>query len=528
MRTFKYLLLLYLFTILPLTASAQLNFRIRSNNPGNKLKTAENIICNMYVDSVDENKLVEEGIRGMLKELDPHSSYSTPNEAKTMRESLDGDFEGIGVTFNMLNDTLYVIQTVPKGPSEKVGVLPGDRIVWVDDSLIAGVKMSRNDIVSRLRGKKGSKVKLGIIRPGISHRLDFVVKRDVIPLHSVEAAYMIRPHVGYINVSSFGRTTHKEFMKAAEELRSRGMTTLVLDLQNNGGGLMSAAVSMCNEFLDKDEQIVVVKGLRTPTKVYSAHGDGLMRDMNVVVLVNEYTASAAEIVSGALQENDRATIVGRRTFGKGLVQQPFDFDDGSMMRITIAHYYTPSGRCIQKPYKKGDTDDYEKDIENRLKHGELTCADSIHLDKSQVFYTTRKHRAVYGGGGIMPDEFVPLDTTQYSQYYRKLMTSNIVNEQVMRYIDVQRKDLKTKYKTFDSFDSKYTVPKSLTDKIIAVGKQKKIEPKDDADLKETLPSLRTVIKAIIARDLWTSSEYYQIVNTRSDIVKRAVSLIENK
>lgn len=519
------LLLFCLFTFLPLVASAQLTFRAGKNSPIRKLQLAEMLINSAYVDSVDEDKLVEDGIRGMLKGLDPHSSYSTPDEAKAMHESLEGDFEGIGVQFNILNDTLVVIQTILNGPSEKAGIQPGDRIVWVDDSLIAGVKMPRAKIVRKLRGKKGSKVCLGIIRPGVRERLDFTVKRDVIPMHSVESAYMIKPNTGYVHMSSFGEKTHKEFMEAVDSLRQRGMKNLILDLEDNGGGLMSSAVSIANEFLDDGDTIVYMYGRTTPMRIYTARGNGRLRDIKTYVLVNEYTASAAEIVSGAIQDNDRGTIVGRRTFAKGLVQRPVDFTDGSAMRITIAHYYTPSGRCIQKPYKKGDPEDYAKDIENRLKHGELTSVDSIHLDKNKKYHTKRLHRVVYGGGGIMPDVFVPLDTTQFTRFHRQLTAKNIVINQLLNYIDHNRKSLVKHYKTFNDFKKGYEVPKEFTDSIIAEAKAKKVEPKDDAELNATLPALRTQLKALIARDLWSLNEYYQIWNDENQVLQRAVSLI---
>ena len=516
-RLVPFILLFYLFTFLPLTASAQLTFHTGRTSPLRKLQLAEMMINSAYVDSVDENKLVEDGIRGMLKGLDPHSSYSTPEEAKAMHESLEGDFEGIGVQFNILSDTLVVIQPTLNGPSEKAGIRPGDRIVWVDDSLIAGVKMPRANIVKLLRGKKGSKVRLGVIRPGVSERLNFTIKRDVIPVHSVESAYMIKPGIGYVHVSSFGEKTHKELMDGVDSLLHHGMNTLVLDLEDNGGGLMGAAVEIANEFLEPGDTIVYMYGRATPMKVYTARGNGRLRNIKVYVLVNEYTASAAEIVSGALQDYDRATIVGRRTFAKGLVQRPVDLPDGSMMRITIAHYYTPSGRCIQKPYKKGDPDDYARDIENRLKHGELTS-----IDKNQKYYTRRLHRVVYGGGGIMPDIFVPFDSTNITHFHRQLAAKNIIINHLLTYVDHERKPLLKSYKSFADFKRNYTVPAALTDSIIADAKSKKVEPKDKAELDATLPLLRTQLKALIARDLWSLNEYYQIWNDENDVLRAAL------
>ena len=485
-------------------------------------------ITNFYVDSVNEQKLVEDGIRGMLEKLDPHSTYTDAKETKAMNEPLQGDFEGIGVQFNMIEDTLVVIQPVVNGPSQKVGILAGDRIVSVNDSTIAGVKMPRIDIMKMLRGKKGTKVKLGIVRRGVSNILTFVVTRDKIPVHTLNAAYMIRPGVGYICLESFGMKTHEEFMDAVRGLEKQGMKSLILDLQDNGGGYLQAAVQIANEFLKDNEMIVYTEGRNVRRQNYKAIGNGRLQKMRVYVLVNEFTASAAEIVTGAIQDNDRGTVVGRRTFGKGLVQRPFDFPDGSMMRLTIAHYYTPSGRCIQKPYKKGDLKDYEMDLEKRLKHGELTNPDSIHFDTSQKFYTLRNHRVVYGGGGIMPDYFVPLDTTKYTKYHRLLAAKNIIMNAYLKYVDANRTTLKDLYKSFDTFNKNYVVPQSLLDTIIAEGKKEKVEPKDKAELTATMPYIKVQLKALVARDLWDMNEYYRVWNEQSDIVNKAVKLASDK
>lgn len=518
MRRYICLLLFYIFTFLPLSAQP------KSNSPLRKLQLAEMAITNFYVDSVNEQKLSEDAIRGMLKGLDPHSTYTDAKETKAMNEPLQGDFEGIGVQFNMIEDTLVVIQPIVNGPSQKVGILSGDRIVSVNDSTIAGTKISRVDIMKRLRGKKGTKVKLGIVRRGVSNILTFVVTRDKIPVHTLNAAYMIRPGVGYICLESFGMKTHEEFMDAVKELEKQGMKSLILDLQDNGGGYLQAAVQIANEFLKDNEMIVYTEGRNVRRQNYKAIGNGRLQKMRVYVLVNEFTASAAEIVTGAIQDNDRGTVVGRRTFGKGLVQRPFDFPDGSMMRLTIAHYYTPSGRCIQKPYKKGDLKDYEMDLEKRLKHGELTNPDSIHFDTSQKFYTLRNHRVVYGGGGIMPDYFVPLDTTKYTKYHRLLAAKNIIMNAYLKYVDANRTTLKGLYKSFDTFNKNYVVPQSLLDTIIAEGKKEKVEPKDKAELTATMPYIKVQLKALVARDLWDMNEYYRIWNEQSDIVNKAIKL----
>lgn len=518
MKRYIYLSLLCFFSFLPLSA------QLKSDSPLRKLQLAEMAITNFYVDSLNEQKLSEDAIRGMLKGLDPHSTYTDAKETKAMNEPLQGDFEGIGVQFNMIEDTLVVIQPIVNGPSQKVGILSGDRIVSVNDSTIAGVKMPRIDIMKMLRGKKGTKVKLGIVRRGVSNILTFVVTRDKIPVHTLNAAYMIHPTVGYICLESFGMKTHEEFMDAVKELEKQGMKSLILDLQDNGGGYLQAAVQIANEFLKDNEMIVYTEGRNVRRQNYKAIGNGRLQKMRVYVLVNEFTASAAEIVTGAIQDNDRGTVVGRRTFGKGLVQRPFDFPDGSMMRLTIAHYYTPSGRCIQKPYKKGDLKDYEMDLEKRLKHGELTNPDSIHFDTSQKFYTLRNHRVVYGGGGIMPDYFVPLDTTKYTKYHRLLAAKNIIMNAYLKYVDANRTTLKGLYKSFDTFNKNYVVPQSLLDTIVSEGKKEKVEPKDKAELTATMPYIKVQLKALVARDLWDMNEYYRIWNEQSDIVNKAIKL----
>lgn len=491
-----------------------------------KLQMAAVALSNFYVDSVDQKKLTEDAIRGMLDKLDPHSSYSNPEETKKLTEPLEGNFEGIGVQFNMLNDSLVVIQTVSKGPSERAGILSGDRIVKVDGRDIAGVKMSRDSIMRQLRGPKDSKVRLGIVRRGVKDILYFNVIRDKIPLNTLDASYMVTPTIGYIRLESFGATSGKEVNAAIATLRAKGMKDLILDLEMNGGGYLGAAFEVANEFLQKGDLIVYTEGRRTPKQVFKAEGNGTFTTGRVVVLVDEYTASAAEIVSGAIQDHDRGTIVGRRTFGKGLVQRPFEMPDGSMIRLTTSHYYTPSGRCIQKPYKKGQKEEYQMDVENRYKNGELLHKDSIHLDSTQVFKTLRQHRTVYGGGGIMPDEFVALDTATYSKFYMAIRRNNLIQDRVLAYIDNNRKRLRSKYKTLDAFMREYAVPRSLTDEILAEAKKKKIEPKDDAELSATLPDLEFNIKSLIVYDIWDRSEYYQFVNQRNDILKRALELLK--
>ena len=527
-----------------LSSYAQMNVT-RDDNPLRKLSIAEMAVKALYVDEVDENKLVEDAIRGMLEKLDPHSTYTTPKETKAMTEPLNGSFEGIGVQFNMVEDTLIVIQPVINGPSEKVGIVAGDRIVMVNDTAIAGVKMTKEEIMRRLRGPKGTIADLRIVRPGIKDLLTFKVKRDKIPVHTVDATYMIRPGIGYIRIGSFGATTYDEFMESMQKLKAQGMKDLVLDLQENGGGYLQAgmkdlvldlqengggylqaAADLAGEFLEAGDLIVYTEGRVTNRRDYKAPKRGSFRDGRIVVLVDQYTASAAEIVTGAIQDQDRGMVVGRRTFGKGLVQRPIDLPDGSMIRLTIAHYYTPSGRCIQKPYEKGDKKNYEKDILNRLNSGELTSADSIHFADSLKYQTLKQKRTVYGGGGIMPDYFVGLDTTRYTKFHRELAAKSVVIQQNLRYIDKNRKALKKQYPDFQTFKANFEIPQSLIDTIIKEGEKLKIKPQDSAELEKTIPYLKLQLKALVARDLWDMSEYFSIFNEDSDVVKKALELLQ--
>ena len=510
---------------------AQMHINIGADAPIRKLQIAEMAITNLYVDSVSEGKLVEDAIRGMLEKLDPHSSYSTAKETKAMNEPLQGSFEGIGVQFNIVEDTLLVIQPTLNGPSEKVGILAGDRIVAVNDSAIAGVKMTRDEMVKRLRGKKGTKVKLGVMRRGIADVLSFTVKRDKIPLHTLDAYYMIRPGVGYIRIGSFGATTYDEFISALDTLQRRSennLQSLILDLQDNGGGYLQAAAQIANEFLRNGDLIVYTDGRAVPRQEFRAQGTGRLREgIRVVVLVNEYSASASEIVTGALQDQDRAQVVGRRTFGKGLVQRPVEFPDGSMMRLTVAHYFTPSGRCIQKPYVKGAKRDYEEDIEKRFRQGELYSKDSIRFDDSLRYETLRLKRTVYGGGGIMPDFFVPLDTTQYTRFHRQMAAKSVIINVSFKYIDKNRKQLRKQFTSFDDFKRRFEVSQSMLDEVVAEAAKEQVKPKDDEELRQTLPMLRTQLKALVARDIWDMNEYFAIINEQSHIVQRGLEILGN-
>ena len=417
---------------------------------------------------------------------------------------------------------------------------------------IAGVKMSRDEIMRRLRGPKGSKVRLGILRQGVKGINEFVIVRDKIPVHTLDASYMIDSTTGYVKLSSFGQTTHDEFMTAVNAMKEKGMTRLVLDLQGNGGGYLQSAVEVSNEFLPSGEMIVYTDGRAIQRQEYRANGHGTLKDLEVVVLVDSYTASAAEIVSGAIQDNDHGTIVGRRTFSKGLVQRPFELPDKSVIRLTTAHYYSPSGRCIQKPYKMGGKKEYDDDINQRLKSGELTAdfnrflrgdtlpeseRDSVYLREDSLFKTlfpdslkyktNHKQRTVYGGGGIMPDVYVPLDTMQYSLLYRQMSAKSCILNTSLKYMDKHRKSLKKAYKSFEEFNSKFEVPQDMIDHLLMETKKAKIDYKEE-DLQATLPQVKLTLKGLLARDLWDMSEYYQIVNPETDIYQAGLKVLRMK
>ncbi len=526
-----------LFALLPLTAPT-----CAAQNAGNdstarpfsidialqrKLQAAEFFVSHFYVDSLSEDKVVDDAINGMLKQLDPHSSYIKAKDVERTTENLNGSFEGVGVQYNMVEDTLVVIQPVSGGPSERKGIMAGDRFVTVNDTAIAGVKMSRDEIMRRLRGPKGTQVRIGVVRQGVGGVNEFVVTRDKIPVYTVDASYMIDAATGYVRIGSFGQTTREEMLKAVKELRAKGMRSLVLDLQGNGGGYLSAAVEISNEFLPANDLIVYTDGRATRRQDFHANGRGSLQDVRVVVLVDSYTASAAEILSGAIQDNDRGLIVGRRTFGKGLVQRPFELPDKSVIRLTTAHYYSPSGRCIQKPYELGNRKSYDEDILTRLNSGELANADSIHFADSLKFQTRHKGRTVYGGGGIMPDIYVPLDTTQYTKLHRELSAKSCILNTSLRYMDRNRKKLQKAYKRFDAFNAQFEVPQAMVDLLREEARNAKIEYTDSA-FAETLPQVCLQLKALLARDLWNMSEYYQVMNPTSDIYRRGLQALQEK
>ncbi|MCQ2075409.1 MAG: S41 family peptidase [Bacteroidaceae bacterium] len=502
---------------------AQINL---ANKELRKLLLTETAIQSLYVDSMDESKLVESAVLGMIKQLDPHSAYTAAKDVQALTEPLKGGFEGIGVQYNMVEDTLVVIQPVANGPSEKVGIIAGDRIVFVNDTIIAGVKMTKEGIMKLLRGPKGSKVKLGIKRQGIKGINDFIVTRDKIPLYSIDAKYMIDNETGYVHINNFGATTHDEFANILLELKNKGMKNLIIDLQGNGGGYLEAAVNISNELLENNDLIVYTEGRVTKRKEYHSNGLGYFKEGKVVVLIDSYSASASEILAGAVQDNDRGIVVGRRSFGKGLVQRQIDLPDGSLIRLTTAHYYSPSGRCIQKPYKLGNRKDYDSDLEERLKSGELTNVDSIHFPDSLKFTTLKKHRTVYGGGGIMPDIYVPLDTNTYTSFHREIAAKSCIVNTTLKYIDQNRNHLKKTYKTFEAFNANFSVPQDMIDLLLENAQKAKIEY-NDSILQKSLPLIKLQLKALLARDMWDMSEYYQIINTTNEIYLKALEALKD-
>ena len=492
-----------------------------------KLLNAEYAIKSCYVDSVDENKLVEDAIIGMLEKLDPHSQFTTAKETQELEEPLQGEFSGIGIQFNLKQDTLYVIQTIPNGPSERVGMLPGDRIIYVNDTTIAGVKIKNTDIQKKLRGKKGTKVTVKVKRGNNPELITFVITRDKIPLHSVDAAYMLDEKTGYIKISSFGAKTYNEMIDKLHLLKKQGMRQLVVDLSDNGGGYMDAAIQMVNEFLDDEQLIVYTEGLNQSRAEAKANGRGEFKDMKLVVIMSQYSASASEIFAGAIQDWDRGLVLGRRSFGKGLVQRPFKFEDGSMMRLTVARYHTPSGRCIQKPYVKGDKKGYDADLLTRYNAGEYYNIDSIQFNDSLKYTSLKNHRVVYGGGGIMPDVFVPVDTTEYSKYYRDMLAKGVIYQFALDYVDKNRKALKSSYPNVEKFDQFFSLSDGDMQAFIAAGEKEKVAFNEEqyATSKEVF---KCYLKGLIARDLYTEDNAFNIiVNHRNRDLQEALRLIND-
>lgn len=490
-----------------------------------KFSQVLNWIDKYYVDSVSKAELVENAIIEMLQSLDPHSTYMNKDEVKQMNEPLQGNFEGIGISFNILNDTIFVVNPIPGGPSEQVGILSGDRIIFIDGENVAGKGIKTSDVFTRLRGKKGTRVTVSILRRAVKDLIDFTITRDKIPIFSLDASYIIDDRIGYIKLNRFSFTTIDEFELALLELKMKGAKDLILDLSGNGGGYLEVAVKLADQFLDGEKLIVYTEGEKHPKRNYVSSSRGNFEEGRVIILIDEGSASASEIVAGAIQDWDRGIIVGRRSFGKGLVQNPMLLIDSSMVRLTIARYYTPVGRLIQKPYDKG-YDEYSNDLINRFNNGELTSSDSIVFPESLKYHTLTSGRVVYGGGGIMPDYFVPLDTSYQSNYYRKLINLGVLNLFVLNYVDDNRKNLNTQYPEFSVFNEKFVSSDDILNQLTDYAEGRDLTF-NASDFARSQDHLRTVIKAYIARDLWNTSEFYQVYNTKNESYLKAVEVLKD-
>ncbi|NLZ95228.1 MAG: S41 family peptidase, partial [Bacteroidales bacterium] len=517
-RLFSIILLFFVFI------SAQSQLRLGSD--AIKLDRTIRLINDLYVDDVNTEEITESAIRNMLKELDPHSSYLNKEEVKEMNEPLQGNFDGIGISFNMLTDTIYVMEVISGGPSQKVGIMPGDKIIYVNDTLIAGQKKTNRDVISRLRGKKGTTVKVKILRKGVEGLTEFRIIRDNIPIYSIDASYMVNNNTGYIRLSRFGVTSYKEFHEAIIKLKTKGMNNLIVDLTGNGGGILSTSTDITDEFLDEDRLMVYTEGKNQPRMTINSTSKGEFKSGKLVVLVNEGSASASEILSGAVQDWDRGVIVGRRTFGKGLVQRQLPLTDGTMIRLTVARYYTPTGRGIQKPYNEGDLEAYNLDFINRYNHGEMINADSIHFPDSLKYATLINKRTVYGGGGVMPDVFVPIDTTLATSLHLQLLAKGVLNKIAIQEVDNNRKQLLSNYTTIESFIKNYTISPALIQKIKNIAQEEDIEWNNE-EFEKSKKLILTQMKGLIARDVYDSSAFYRIINDIDDIFSKGLEVITN-
>ncbi len=488
-----------------------------------KLQVAWQIINTMYVDTVNSPGLAEAAIKSMLQQLDPHSSYVSAKDVKAMDEPLEGSFDGIGVEFSIVHDTLVVASVLNDGPSEKVGVQVNDRIIKIDEKSIAGIGISNSDVMKMLRGRRGSRVDIEVLRKGKAKPLVFKIKRDKIPIFSVDASYIADNKIGYIKISRFGAQTHDEFVKALEELKKQGMKSLIVDLRGNGGGYLKAAFDIADELIDSKKMIVYTKGNASPLMEFKSSAKGLFERGPLVVLIDEGSASASEIVAGAIQDWDRGVIVGRRSFGKGLVQRPIKLPDGSEIRLTTAKYYTPSGRCIQKSYENG-TNQYKDEINHRLETGEMVNALNIPVNNNEVYKTLMLQRTVYGGGGIYPDLFVPLDTTRMSVLATRILRAGLMQRYIVSLTE-EMKERFSEFGNFKAFDKYFVVTDEMLRLFVREAKGENIDC-TVGQLKEE-KILMIQIKALVARRLFTDSDYYKVMNPEIDIYKRGLELLKN-
>ena len=494
-----------------------------SNSESDKLTRVKNYIERNYVDTVSSNKLTEAAIPAMLKELDPHSVYIPAKKLQRVSEPLEGNFDGIGIQFNMQKDTIIVISTISGGPSEMVGIQPGDRIIEVDDSTVAGVNMPSSDIVNMLKGKRGTKVNVTVKRPGEDEFLHFTITRDKIPYYSVDVSYMVEDKTGYIKISRFAKTTKKEFLKGLKNLKEQNIRNLIIDLRGNNGGYLNAATSITDQFLKDEELIVYTQGKNSPKQEIRATDRGVAQDLDVAVMIDEWSASASEIMAGAIQDNDRGIIVGRRSFGKGLVQEQIKLSDGSAIRLTVARYYTPTGRCIQKPYK-GGRKDYFKDLNERFKQGEFFHADSIDFADS-LKYKTPEGDTVYGGGGIMPDYFVPADTTNHSELLSKVTSKGLIYEFAFNYSDTHR-DLLEKYKNPEELN-KFLESRKIYEQFLNYIYKQNISRTTEG-VQKSKRIINTRVKAYIARNILNNEGYYPTIAEIDHTLQKTISLLEEK
>jgi len=490
-----------------------------------KLAQVMDKVSRYYVDSIDDNEVVESTIVHMLHELDPHSSYLSKEELEQLNEQLEGEFEGIGVSFNVLEDTIYIIRAISGGPSESVGIRAGDRIVKVDGETVAGTGITTRDVQRLLKGPKGTRVDVSVQRRGERDLLEFSITRDKIPVFSLDASYMINDRIGYVKLARFSHTSIDEFENALKSLKQEGMQDLILDLSGNGGGWLPVAVELTDHFLSGNKEIVTTEGTKVPERTYKSRKSGLFEDGNLVVMIDGNSASASEIVSGAVQDWDRGVIVGRRSFGKGLVQQPFYLSDGSMIRLTVARYYTPTGRLIQKPYENG-YEEYALDLINRYNSGELSSADSIEFPESQQYRTLSLNRTVYGGGGIMPDYFVPMDTSNYTVYYRSLINRGIFNRFVLQYVDDHRNGFLRDYPNFDYFNTNFTATLEQLNELVAYANEENLEF-DEEQWSISKDQIALLFKGYVARDLYGMGNFYEVFNPANEVFNKAVEILNN-